>query len=104
MSPPSFMCSHTTNITSIYLCTSTSLSFLSFLFPIWLLVLSHFSFFFVCSSVQGLHRPIMNLHERSLSVLACRYVDEVIIGAPRDVSKDMVYLKIVLCVLYLISF
>lgn len=32
----------------------------------------------------------MNLHERSLSVLACRYVDEVIIGAPMEVSKDMV--------------
>ena len=34
----------------------------------------------------------MNLHERSLSVLACRYVDEVIIGAPWEVSKDMVSL------------
>lgn len=34
----------------------------------------------------------MNLHERSLSVLACRYVDEVIIGAPYEVSKDMVSL------------
>ena len=32
----------------------------------------------------------MNLHERSLSVLACRYVDEVIIGAPWAVTKDMV--------------
>lgn len=32
----------------------------------------------------------MNLHERSLSVLACRYADEVIIGAPGEVSKDMV--------------
>lgn len=32
----------------------------------------------------------MNLHERSLSVLACRYADEVIIGAPWEVSKDMV--------------
>ena len=32
----------------------------------------------------------MNLHERSLSVLACRYVDEVIIGAPWEVTKDMV--------------
>ncbi|KAF3338315.1 Ethanolamine-phosphate cytidylyltransferase [Carex littledalei] len=42
------------------------------------------------SSVQGAHRPIMNLHERSLSVLACRYVDEVIIGSPREVSKDMI--------------
>ncbi|CAH9102354.1 unnamed protein product [Cuscuta europaea] len=39
---------------------------------------------------RGAHRPIMNLHERSLSVLACRYVDEVIIGAPREVSKDMI--------------
>ncbi|KAF6142986.1 hypothetical protein GIB67_041054 [Kingdonia uniflora] len=38
---------------------------------------------------RGVHRPIMNLHERSLSVLACQYVDEVIIGAPWDVSKDM---------------
>lgn len=32
----------------------------------------------------------MNLHERSLSVLACRYVDEVIIGAPWEVSRDTV--------------
>jgi hypothetical protein len=32
----------------------------------------------------------MHLHERSLSVLACRYVDEVIIGAPWQVTKDMV--------------
>jgi ethanolamine-phosphate cytidylyltransferase len=32
----------------------------------------------------------MHLHERTLSVLACRYVDEVIIGAPWEVSRDMV--------------
>lgn len=42
------------------------------------------------SAKRGVHRPIMNLHERSLSVLACRYVDEVIIGAPLEVSKDMI--------------
>ncbi|KAL9239058.1 hypothetical protein vseg_013413 [Gypsophila vaccaria] len=42
------------------------------------------------SARRGAHRPIMNLHERSLSVLACRYVDEVIIGAPLEVSKDMI--------------
>nr|GLL36763.1 ethanolamine-phosphate cytidylyltransferase-like [Ipomoea trifida] len=42
------------------------------------------------SAHRGAHRPIMNLHERSLSVLACGYVDEVIIGAPREVSKDMI--------------
>ncbi|CAI0466765.1 unnamed protein product, partial [Linum tenue] len=42
------------------------------------------------SAKRGTHRPIMNLHERSLSVLACRYVDEVIIGAPWEISKDMI--------------
>lgn len=30
---------------------------------------------------RGPHLPLMDLHERSLSVLACKYVDEVIIGA-----------------------
>ena len=29
---------------------------------------------------RGAHLPIMDLHERALSVLACRYVNEVIIG------------------------
>ena len=29
---------------------------------------------------RGCHLPIMNLHERALSVLSCRYVDEVVIG------------------------
>lgn len=43
-----------------------------------------------CSELRGSHFPLMNLHERSLSVLACRYVDEVIIGAPWEVSNDMV--------------
>ncbi|KAG5248413.1 ethanolamine-phosphate cytidylyltransferase [Salix suchowensis] len=44
----------------------------------------------IVSAKRGAHRPIMNLHERSLSVLACQYVDEVIIGAPWEVSKDMI--------------
>ncbi|KAK1414121.1 hypothetical protein QVD17_29862 [Tagetes erecta] len=39
---------------------------------------------------RGSHFPLMHLHERSLSVLACRYVDEVIIGAPWEISKDMI--------------
>lgn len=30
---------------------------------------------------RGAHLPIMDLHERALSVLACCYVNEVIIGA-----------------------
>eukprot|EP00250_Pteridium_aquilinum_P033383 c5534_g1_i1 orf=242-1549(+) len=42
------------------------------------------------SANRGPHHPIMNLHERSLSVLACRYVDEVIIGAPWTITKDMI--------------
>lgn len=31
----------------------------------------------------------MNLHERVLSVLACKYVSEVVIGAPYNVTKDL---------------
>ncbi|XP_059318143.1 ethanolamine-phosphate cytidylyltransferase-like [Lycium ferocissimum] len=42
------------------------------------------------SELRGHQYPLMNLHERSLSVLACRYVDEVIIGAPWEVTQDMV--------------
>lgn len=38
---------------------------------------------------RGPHQPIMNLHERALSVLACRYADEVIIGAPHIVTEDL---------------
>jgi ethanolamine-phosphate cytidylyltransferase len=38
---------------------------------------------------RGPHYPILSLHERSLSVLACRYVDEVIIGAPATVTADL---------------
>lgn len=39
--------------------------------------------------VKGSNFPIMNLHERVLSVLQCRFVDEVIIGAPYCVNKDV---------------
>lgn len=39
---------------------------------------------------RGPHLPIMNCHERSLSVLACKYVDEVIIGAPPIISDDLI--------------
>ncbi|KAG0570713.1 hypothetical protein M758_6G175700 [Ceratodon purpureus] len=44
----------------------------------------------IVSAHRGPNHPIMHVHERSLSVLACRYVDEVIIGAPWEVSKDMI--------------
>eukprot|EP00775_Hariotina_reticulata_P012936 gene12936-13064_t len=38
---------------------------------------------------RGPHTPIMNVHERALSVLACKYVDEVVIGAPTVIAADM---------------
>ena len=41
------------------------------------------------SEQRGRHYPIMSLHERSLSVLACKHVDEIIIGAPMEVSKEL---------------
>jgi ethanolamine-phosphate cytidylyltransferase len=39
---------------------------------------------------KGGNYPIMNLHERTLSVLACRYVSEVVIGAPYQVTPDLI--------------
>ncbi|KAK8661062.1 hypothetical protein V6N13_051964 [Hibiscus sabdariffa] len=39
---------------------------------------------------RGVPYPVMHVHERSLSVLACRFVDEVIIGAPWELTKDMI--------------
>eukprot|EP01125_Pyxidicula_operculata_P000480 TRINITY_DN10504_c0_g1_i1.p1 TRINITY_DN10504_c0_g1~~TRINITY_DN10504_c0_g1_i1.p1 ORF type:complete len:373 (+),score=74.95 TRINITY_DN10504_c0_g1_i1:29-1147(+) len=34
--------------------------------------------------------PVMNIHERALGVLSCRYVDEVIIGAPWKVTEELI--------------
>lgn len=31
----------------------------------------------------------MSLHERCLSVLACKYVDEIIIGAPQQITQEL---------------
>ncbi len=36
---------------------------------------------------RGTHLPLMDLHERSLSVLACAFVDEVVIGVQSRVSS-----------------
>ncbi|XP_013411152.1 ethanolamine-phosphate cytidylyltransferase isoform X1 [Lingula anatina] len=38
---------------------------------------------------KGRNYPIMNLHERVLCVLACKYVSEVVIGAPYEVTADL---------------
>ncbi|XP_065079000.1 ethanolamine-phosphate cytidylyltransferase isoform X2 [Ochlerotatus camptorhynchus] len=43
----------------------------------------------VVNEYKGGNYPIMNLHERVLSVLACKYVNEVVIGAPYSVTKDL---------------
>ncbi|XP_045464494.1 ethanolamine-phosphate cytidylyltransferase isoform X2 [Harmonia axyridis] len=43
----------------------------------------------IVNRYKGSNYPIMNLHERVLSVLACRYVSEVVIGAPYSVTKDL---------------
>jgi len=48
----------------------------------------------VANQLKGSNYPIMNLHERTLSVLSCKYVDEVIIGAPYKLNKDMIEGKI----------
>eukprot|EP00026_Physarum_polycephalum_P009916 Phypoly_transcript_10054.p1 GENE.Phypoly_transcript_10054~~Phypoly_transcript_10054.p1 ORF type:complete len:365 (+),score=65.80 Phypoly_transcript_10054:224-1318(+) len=44
----------------------------------------------VINQVKGHNFPIMNLHERVLGVLSNRYVDEVVIGAPFSVTKEMI--------------
>lgn len=36
---------------------------------------------------RGGNFPIMNLHERVLSVLGCKYVDDVLIDAPYQITK-----------------
>ncbi|XP_063244456.1 ethanolamine-phosphate cytidylyltransferase isoform X3 [Bacillus rossius redtenbacheri] len=43
----------------------------------------------IVNRYKGSNYPIMNLHERVLSVLACKYVSEVVIGAPYRVTKEL---------------
>jgi ethanolamine-phosphate cytidylyltransferase len=44
----------------------------------------------VVNSVKGMNLPLMNLHERVLSVLGCRYVSDVLIDAPYEISLEMI--------------
>ncbi|TDH69600.1 hypothetical protein CCR75_002570 [Bremia lactucae] len=44
----------------------------------------------VVNARRGLNYPIMNLHERVLSVLGCKYVDDVLIDAPWQVTPEMI--------------
>jgi ethanolamine-phosphate cytidylyltransferase len=43
----------------------------------------------VVNRYKGHNYPIMNVHERTLSVLACKYVDEVVISAPYTITKEL---------------
>ena len=40
----------------------------------------------VVNRQRGSNHPIMNLHERVLSVLGCKYVDDVLIDAPKIIT------------------
>ncbi|EER06905.1 Ethanolamine-phosphate cytidylyltransferase, putative, partial [Perkinsus marinus ATCC 50983] len=42
------------------------------------------------NKMKGGNYPVMNLHERVLNVSACKHVDEVIIGAPVEISEDLI--------------
>jgi len=42
------------------------------------------------SNHKGPCFPVMNMNERVLNVCACKWVDEVVIGAPRDVTEDLI--------------
>lgn len=44
----------------------------------------------VVNQKKGLNLPIMNLHERVLSVLGCKHVDDVLIDAPYVITQEMI--------------
>jgi len=44
----------------------------------------------IVNRMQGQNLPLMNLHERILSVLGCRFVDDVLIDAPYHITSEMV--------------
>lgn len=44
----------------------------------------------IVNKEQGQNLPLMNLHERVLSVMGCRFVDDVLIDAPYEITPEMV--------------
>ena len=44
----------------------------------------------VVNRERGCNLPLMNLHERVLSVLGCRYVNDVLIDAPEVITPQMI--------------
>lgn len=43
----------------------------------------------VVNREMGMNLPVLNLHERVLSVLGCRHADDVLIDAPYEITDDM---------------
>lgn len=43
----------------------------------------------VVNTLQGMNLPILSLHERVLSVLGCKWVDDVLIDAPYTICAEM---------------
>jgi len=43
----------------------------------------------VANKIRGSNYPIMNMHERALSILSCRYVDDIILNAPWVITREM---------------
>eukprot|EP00742_Colponemidia_sp_Colp-10_P018650 GILJ01021563.1.p1 GENE.GILJ01021563.1~~GILJ01021563.1.p1 ORF type:complete len:287 (-),score=69.43 GILJ01021563.1:28-888(-) len=44
----------------------------------------------VVNKAKGRNYPIMNINERVLGVLSCRFVDEVVMGVPFEVSSGLI--------------
>lgn len=44
----------------------------------------------ICNHYRGGSHPVLNLNERVLSVLACKYVDDVIIDPPYLITAEMI--------------
>mmetsp|Transcript_33452 Transcript_33452/g.70317 ORF Transcript_33452/g.70317 Transcript_33452/m.70317 type:complete len:337 (+) Transcript_33452:1-1011(+) len=44
----------------------------------------------VVNKRRGGNLPLMNLHERVLSVLGCKYMNDVLIDAPMEITPDMI--------------
>jgi len=42
------------------------------------------------NGIKGANYPIQSLYERVLSVLSCKYVDEVVMAAPYQITEDMI--------------
>jgi len=42
------------------------------------------------AALQGPGSPVMNLHERVLNVSACKHADDVLMGAPQQITKELI--------------